>query len=338
MDSEDRLETETAFQSGPSTLGVGEDSAATSLNTPVADTRRVMIVKSPKAGTGLHREQLPRLIDRLRRSEIDVTATDRISDLREFSRGARQQPVGSHLVVAAGGDGTLTLVAENVFPNMPLVPMPLGTENLLARQFGYKSDADKVHQTIQHGESYWLDAGRANGQPFLVMATCGFDAEVVRAVHLRRRGHISRWSYVGPIFRAVRRYRFPRIHVQTGDTGTTEAGIDAGDACGWAMVFNLPRYGGNLRIEPDAVGNDGRLDVILFKQGSLFSGLRYLAGIKMGTHRGFQDVVRRPATTIRITSDQRVPYQLDGDYAGHLPLTIQTVPGRIHLRVPAKTQ
>ena len=137
---------------------------------------------------------------------------------------------------------------------MPLVPMPLGTENLLARQFGYKSDADKVHQTIRHGESYWLDAGRANGHPFLVMATCGFDAEVVRAVHLRRRGHISRWSYVGPILRAIRRYRFPRIHVQTRDTAASQQDDGSSHTCCWAMAFNLPKYGGGLSIEPDAVG------------------------------------------------------------------------------------
>ena len=104
------------------------------------------------------------------------------------------------------------------------------------------------------------------------------------------------------------------------------------------MVFNLPKYGGDLSIEPDAVGNDGRLDVIAFNQGSLLCGLRYLVGIKTGKHRSFHDVDRRQATCIRITSDSRVPYQLDGDYVGHLPLAIEILPGRIHLRLPVGGQ
>tara|TARA_R110002049_G_scaffold2750_4_gene22034 strand:- start:235836 stop:237008 length:1173 start_codon:yes stop_codon:yes gene_type:complete len=360
-------------------------------SSPLMPPRRVMIVMSPKAGTGLGREQLPQLIDRLQQAGVEVTATDKISDLQQFDSRAQQEPTGADLVVAAGGDGTVSLVAEHVTPRIPMVPMPLGTENLLARQFGYTSAAESVFDTIVRGDSYWLDAGRANGKLFLVMASCGFDAEVVRALHLTRKGHINRLSYAGPIWRAMRRYHFPALRVRMdaavgADAGAQPAAIvtDAigdspcGDAvtngppssgppssgpplgrsrssdslagerpvlqtdsaestsirCCWAMVFNLPKYGGDLLIEPDAVGNDGRLDAILFTRGSLWSGLRYVAGIKLGRHQRFQDVVRRTAKRVHITSDQRVPYQLDGDYAGHLPLTIETIPQRIHLRVP----
>ena len=163
------------------------------------------------------------------------------------------------------------------------------------------------------------------------MASCGFDAEVVRGLHLTRKGHIRRLSYASPIFRALRYYSFPVIDVETDSPDVSDP---VRSSCRWAMVFNLPKYGGDLVIEPDAVGNDGRLDVITFKRGSLRSGLRYLAGIKVGKHRYYGDVDRRRATSIRITSGQRVPYQLDGDYAGRLPLSIETLPGRIHLRLP----
>ena len=163
--------------------------------------------------------------------------------------------------------------------------MPLGTENLLARQFGHTAEAESVMRTIRHGTSFRLDAGTANNRPFLIMATCGFDAEVVRGMHLTRRGHIQRLSYLRPILGALRKYRFPKLRVRVDDDEPFE--------CCWGMVFNLPRYGGFLNIEPDAVGNDGLLDVIAFEQGSITSGLKYVAGIWLGRHFGFRDVIRR---------------------------------------------
>lgn len=311
------------------------DSDQTDMTMP----RHVMVLASPKAGTGRGRDRIDRLIDLLRSRAVETTLTHDISRLRLFSAESMGQPPGSRLVVAAGGDGTLSLVAENVCAEMPLVPMPMGTENLLARHFGYTSDASQVIKTIRAGQSYWLDAGHANGKLFLVMASCGFDAEVVRGLHLRRKGHISRMSYAKPLVRALRRYRFPLLRVHTS-SGPPESEQEKSHehACRWAMVFNLPKYGGALAIEPNAIGNDGLLDVILFKKGSLWSGLRYVGGIKTGLHQRFQDVWRQRATRLTISSSHRVPYQLDGDYAGHLPLTIETLPGRVHLRLPVDSK
>ncbi len=243
------------------------------------------------------------------------------------------------VVVAAGGDGTLSLVADTVPDCVPIVPMPLGTENLLARNFGHTADAEDVVKTVYHGMSHRIDAGRANGKLFLVMATCGFDAEVVRAMHLRRSGHIRRIHYASPIFRALRRYQFPKIHVEVADCSN-----ETGDPrpremeCCWAMVFNFPCYAGHLKIEPDANGSDGLLDVITFRKGSIGSGLRYLAGVVTGRHKKFGDVISTRGTSIRFSCESRVPYQLDGDYGGHLPLRIEMLPSRVRLLLPASPE
>ena len=87
---------------------------------------------SPKAGSGRGREQLPQFVAKLKSAGIEATVTDQLPQLRDFSARAELDVQGKYLVVAAGGDGTLSLVAENVFAEMPLVPMPFGTENLLA--------------------------------------------------------------------------------------------------------------------------------------------------------------------------------------------------------------
>ena len=290
----------------------------------------VVILTSPKAGSGVGREQLPKLEELLISNGFEVHCTTSLDAFRKLThdRPADQMPI----VVAAGGDGTLSLVIETIPAALPVVPMPMGTENLLARYFGHSIRAEQVLETIQRGQSYWMDAGQANGKLFLVMATCGFDAEVVRGMHLTRRGHIRRYHYFGPIIRAIRRYRFPKIRVRF--RSEEESAIDESFSCRWAMVFNLPRYGGNLAIEPDASADDGLLDLITFKKGYVLPSIRYLWGIVTRQHRSFRDVRRLRRTEFHITSERRVAYQLDGDYGGHLPLSIQILPRRVHLLLP----
>ena len=176
-----------------------------------------------------------------------------------------------------------------------------------------------------------LDAGLANGRLFLIMATAGFDAEVVRRLHLRRKGHIRRASYLKPIFQTLLRYRFPKLHVTAYDH--QDQVIDERDV-GWAMTFNLPCYGGGLNIHPDAIGDDGKLDLITFAGTGLVSGIRYVFGILMGNHHRLKDVDQKRVSRIRVEAGRRVAFELDGDYAGRLPLEIETLPGRIRLMVP----
>ncbi|WP_146461324.1 diacylglycerol/lipid kinase family protein [Rubripirellula tenax] len=286
----------------------------------------VIVFTSPKAGSGAGREELPRLTAELARIGVAVQTVASVNELKR-AVSHFDHPV----VVAAGGDGTLALAAESIDETVPLVPMPMGTENLLARHFGHSRDAHAVIETLRFGGPQQIDVGSAAGKPFLIMATCGFDADVVRGMHLTRRGHINRFSYFRPIIRSLRTYTFPEIEIR----------VDNGPPilAGWAMVFNLPRYAASLSIEPDAVPDDGMLDLIALKGRSIASGIRYLAGIQTGSHLNFSDVVRCRGKQFDIRAvnptDGRIAYQVDGDYGGRLPLKIETKVGRTRLLLPA---
>jgi diacylglycerol kinase family enzyme len=88
-------------------------------------------------------------------------------------------------------------------------------------------------------------------------------------------------------------------------------------------------------MAPGANGCDGLLDVSTFRRGRLWHGLRYLAYVSVGRPERLADCTRRLARRIRIESDQPgVPYQLDGDPGGVLPLDIEVLPERVTLLVP----
>jgi diacylglycerol kinase family enzyme len=308
------------------------------------------------------------LVEALTRQGVKVDVTSVVADLKRItSENSSGKP---DFVVAAGGDGTLSLVAQTSPPETVIAPMPTGTENLVSKHFGISSEVVPMNEMLMAGRTVAIDAGLANGRLFLVMVTCGFDAEVVRAMHLTRRGHISRLSYFGPIMRALRRYQFPELRVTVIDevatspdpaitassksmkskspTGsfastatadpivlpTSQSAISQTVACRWAMVFNLPRYAAGLGIEPQAVGDDGVLNLCAMQDGSILGGLRYLAGIITKRHSQWPDVVRHQITACEISSPASVAYQIDGDYGGKLPLKIGVLPGRVRLRLP----
>jgi diacylglycerol kinase family enzyme len=231
------------------------------------------------------------------------------------------------------GDGTIRLVAERTPPGTPLLVLPLGTENLLARYLELAADARQLAQIASAGLTCRFDAGEANGRFFTLMAGCGFDADVVRRLHETRRGHIQHLSYAKPILDAIRTYEYPELRVRYAPADSAADEMTAEIAARWVFVVNLPRYAGGLSFAPGASGSDGLLDVCTFKAGSLWHGLMYLGGVMFGQHESMQDFVRVQTRRLTIESAAAAPLQLDGDPGGNLPAEIRVLPQRLTLLV-----
>ncbi|MEQ8790660.1 MAG: diacylglycerol kinase family lipid kinase [Pirellulaceae bacterium] len=304
--------------------------------------RHVVLVANPKAGARSGRPAVERLAGLLRDNGY---VAEVVTEIDAASERAEQLLESGDLrtVVAAGGDGTVGLVVNRTPVGTPISILPLGTENLLSKYLHLAPTPESVLRTIQRGNAVRLDAGRVGDRIFLLMASCGFDADVVHRLHGQRRGHIHHLSYAKPILDSIRMYQYPqlRIYCRDGESSPPNDERSTSDAsprepilARWAFVMNLPRYAGGLQIIPQALGDDGLLDVCTFREGSLWTGLMYLAGVLFGRHQNYQDCVNRRASRIRIESDIPAPYQLDGDPGGFTPLEIETLPGRLTLLAP----
>ncbi|MEZ6086818.1 MAG: diacylglycerol kinase family protein [Pirellulaceae bacterium] len=290
----------------------------------------VLICKSPKAGSGRFVELVPSLIEALRNRGVEVHATADVEQLRCLATSLQNQG-RLKAVVAAGGDGTLSLVIANCPKGTAVMPLPLGTENLMARYLGHRPSVQDTMNTIMLQRTVQLDAATANDRLFLIMCSCGFDAEVVRRLHTTRRGHIWKLSYAAPILRSVFDYRFPRIRLIDRDNE-----IQSEPSC-WAFVFNVPRYAAGLRIGAWADATDGWLDAITLDKGSVLHSFQYLIHILRNTHRDLKGTVVSRGQRYRIESadgQTDVPFQLDGDFAGFLPVDIEILPARVTLLLP----
>lgn len=302
--------------------------------------QQVLLAINPKAGAGDKEHLLGEVVRQL--AEAGYVA-HRITDIEKLKREATRLLESQDLraVIIAGGDGSARLVAEALPANTPLVMMPMGTENLLAKHLGYRPNVQSVVQAVTKGVPLLMDGGLANGRLFLVMVGIGFDAEVVHRLHTRRTGNISRWSYLFPILGAVWNYRYPKMELEMeGETVISPCSQETSPKTAFfVFVSNLPKYAGLLSFSPSAKENDGLLDVVAFCQKGFWKGVWYVLSVWMGRHHAMQDVHVSTTQKINITTTASHPvqFQIDGDPGGVLPLQIEVVPARLTFLVcPAR--
>lgn len=299
-------------------------------------SRWVLIAANPKSGSGPSGQLVQRLAEQIKQRGFEAEIIHSLEQLKQTAEelhSAREL----HCVVCAGGDGTVAVVANLLPHDISLLVFPLGTENLLAKHWGLTRDVAQACTTLVGGRTVQMDVGSANGKMFLVMLGCGFDAEVVRQMDLRRTGHITRFSYTMPILRALQGYRFPQLK------WNAYCANQSGEAA-WLFAFNVPRYGANLSFYPDADPCDGRLDLCLFKRSGVWNGCNYLFQLWRQKHQKLDDFhhacFRKLTVDVPVDAmgrELQVPYQLDGDPGGFLPLEVEVLPARLKLIVPHTT-
>jgi diacylglycerol kinase family enzyme len=152
-------------------------------------------------------------------------------------------------------------------------------------------------------------------------------------VHAARSGHITPLTYLLPILSAIRSYEFSELRIvcETDDNASTKFSTSAR----WAFVSNLPCYAGGLKPGCGASGTDGQLDLCTFARGGLLPALKYLPRLMTGTQGNLRECILRRSRRIRIDSNRHVPYEVDGDPGGTLPVDIDVLPKRLTLVVPS---
>jgi YegS/Rv2252/BmrU family lipid kinase len=245
-------------------------------------------------------------------------------------RGQAESAVsaGADLVLACGGDGTVTACAQGITgTGVPLAIVPLGTGNLLARNIGLPTGLDGALAVAIGGAQQPIDAGRVNGALFVVMAGLGLDARMLSGTSEPLKRRLGWFAYA---ISAVRHLGDRPMRVTVSADGGRRRRMRANAL----IVGNVGCLRGGLPLLPDARPDDGRLDAVVLTVGGLMGWLAVTAAI----------LLRRPAhgrihrmqfTELRIALDREQQCELDGEIAGPTrKLTVVAQPGALLLRMP----
>lgn len=293
--------------------------------------REILILVNRKAGSGRGRDVVDRVSDALTKEGFRVAV---VTDFLELADHSSELFEAGRLrgVVAAGGDGTFG-GALNIVPiGTPLAVLPMGTENLLGKYLGFDRSPETLIGVFRDGVVAPFDAACAGERRFAMMLSAGFDAEVVRRVSGSRKGNITHLAYAGPILGAMTSYRHPKIRVSWTDEFGNAQSLEN---C-WTFALNMPRYALQLPIAPNAKGNDQLLDLCMFEHGSTLAGLGYFFQVLRRRHHLRRDVttLRTPRCQLAAVGDEQIPFQVDGDPGGFLPITLSVEAGGMSIVLP----
>jgi diacylglycerol kinase family enzyme len=301
---------------------------------PPDDARTVLISMNPRAGSRSRHEHVAEIGTSLESAGFEVQTTTDLGALHNLALSGHMQGK-LRAVLAIGGDGTASIVRNHVPLEIPLLNVPMGTENLLGRFLEQGSTPEAVRRTVEEGVVASLDLCKAGDKFFLLMISAGFDAEVVRSLHENRRGNIRRSAYFLPTLRTISGYTYPPLRLYSG----ADSAAVSPRLCRWLFGFNLPLYALGLPIAPDAVATDCLLDICTFERGAVWSVARYLWHVMRKIHHTLPDaeLTRTGRFRLEPTTSASVAYQIDGDFGGTLPVEVEVLPGQLRLLVSPET-
>jgi YegS/Rv2252/BmrU family lipid kinase len=288
---------------------------------------RFVVICNPSAGGGRGLKRLPLVLSELER----LGATHRVIQTRDIDHARAEAVVAAgagETVVAIGGDGLLRPIAAVLRrTGSALAIVPGGRGNDLARVLGIPSDPTAAARNAVEGRERTIDMATVDGEPFLGIASFGFDSDANRLANEARliRGNLV---YLYAALRTLVSWK-PARFVLTVDGARHEV-------TGWsAGVANSQAYGGGMFVAPQAELDDGLVDVVSCSEMSRARFLfRFMPKVFKGSHLSDPYFRYWRGTTIDLAAERNFTIYADGDPIGELPARVEVDPGCLKVIVP----
>jgi YegS/Rv2252/BmrU family lipid kinase len=295
---------------------------------------RICVIFNP-AARGNKARRFRRFLNELSQ-QCALKATTGPGDARRLAQAAAA--TGYDLIAAAGGDGTVNEVLNGIgdepegFARTRLGVLPLGTVNVFARELKIPGRLEKAWQVLKQAREVKMDLGRADfqeaGKParryFMQLAGAGLDARAIELVSWKLKKTAGPLAYVVAGLQALAEKQ-PRITV-SGNGTTLEGEL--------VLLGNGKFYGGPFEVFPAAELRDNLLDACVFPKVNAPALLRLAPGFVARRRLSEPRVARLQAREIQLASDSPAAFELDGEWAGNLPVTFSVESQRLRVVVP----
>lgn len=310
-----------------------------------------LVIINPQSASGATRDAWPKIASDLA-SELggfEPRFTKAPGEATELAAAAAQN---GRLIIACGGDGTISEVANGILlsgGDAELGLLPSGTGGDFRKTLGIPARTQDAAKILRGGRTRTIDVGRVTytndggdheSRYFLGVASFGMSADVIAKVKqggpewLPARG--PRWLNGRIVFsfamaETALKNEASKVIVQLDDH--PEQRMTVANLC----IANARYFGGGMKIAPNAKLNDGEFDVISVGDLGTAKILGNAPRLYTGSHLGIDDVGHALAKKVLVRPvdpQQRIGLDIDGELPGYLPATFQIFPEALRVRCP----
>lgn len=247
-------------------------------------------------------------------------------------------PADASLLVVTGGDGTLSEVVNGLMQRPPaqrppVLLIPGGSGNDVARMIGIRRSIPDVERRLAEPRIATWDVIKAELTSPLQEATtrycinvmsAGITAEVSQLFNRSMRRLPPDIGYTLAALVSFARYRAGRVDLNA-DSMTT-----SGEMLLVAMA-NSRWFGSGIGIAPDAVPDDGKLNLTIAAGVSPLQFIGMIPRLRRARHVGHPGITYESATECRIGAEKPISVEIDGEFSGFTPLRVTVIPQAVRL-------
>ncbi|WP_437680260.1 YegS/Rv2252/BmrU family lipid kinase [Sorangium sp. So ce131] len=296
--------------------------------------RRAALILNPAAGhAGDAVASLPARLQGAFTLSVYETTQDRCA--ATCAEAARRD--GASLVIAAGGDGTVSSVASALLgTDTCLGILPLGTANSIAHTLGIPSALDAAMDVLVQGEPVQVDAARANGRTMVLLSALGLHADTVGETPQDAKQRWGVLAYIGTGLKKLMSLEPFQVEIETEDQRIHCRATAV-------TIANMAPARTVLAQGPAVVSPaDGQLDLTIVSATTLVeavaTGLHLLKTAIDGEPVERDNVGFLAVRKVRVTTDPPQHVLIDGEEAGTTPLVVECLPGALKVMVPRREE
>ena len=297
-------------------------------------------IVNPNAGNGKGKQDWERISSLFVRENIPVSMkfTEKKCQAIELAREAIE--AGFRKIISVGGDGTLNEVVNGVFTQDRVSPkevvlgmIPVGTGNDWGRMFGiplvYEGAVDviKENKIMSHdiGLVSYYCGNEQHSRYFINIAGLGFEAMVVNKTNRQKdKGRSNQAIYFYNLLSCLISYKKTNADIIL-DGRKTKSKI-------FSINVGNGRYcGGGMRQTPDALPDDGLLDVTVIRDMGRIEIIKSLKLLYDGTILSHPKVDGYRCKNLKVTTESVLYTEADGESLGHTPAEFSIIPGGINV-------
>ncbi|MEO8434476.1 MAG: diacylglycerol kinase family protein [Pyrinomonadaceae bacterium] len=308
---------------------------------------------NPTSAGGATRGAWARMASDLRThfGAFTVEFTEAQGDARRIAAAAAAR--GAKLIIACGGDGTISEVTNGILESnqeVELGILPSGTGGDFRRTLKIPANTAAAARVLRDGQPRLIDVGRVSfvndlaeheTRFFLNVASFGLSTDVLKRAGTADTGkwasalgsnHIrGKLSYAMSTFSATLSASAKEVYIRIDDG--IERRLKIAELC----VANARYYGGAMKIAPNAKLDDGLFDIVTIGDLGAFKILTSAPRLYLGAHLRMDQVAHALGKRIVARAGEteaEIAIELDGEIIGQLPATFQVVPRALRIRCP----